>query len=150
MCVATCPGGYYANANSNQCELCVVSLHCYTCSYDGTTVTCLTCKYSYYMDSTTSVCGLACDVDEYQNKWNQSCDPCHLDCSSCTGPENTQCTSCPGTFYLSNQTGGYCLSDCPSEGYVRTSICQACHESCLTCDGLTSSHCTNCHDGYYL
>lgn len=54
-------------------------------------------------------------------------------------------------YFLSNQTGGYCLTDCPTVYYVKTGTnCLSCHKTCKTCNGITSANCHSCVDGLYL
>jgi len=65
-------------------------------------------------------CTTGCDQYYYKNTWNHSCDACHADCGDCTSSYSSSCLNCRnGTFYLSNTTGGYCLSSCPTQGYVQ-------------------------------
>lgn len=50
MCVAKCPSGFFANDDTNTCEVCIPSLNCATCTKDVTNaVICQTCQYNFYL-----------------------------------------------------------------------------------------------------
>ena len=153
MCVTSCPSGYYANDTSLKCEICTPELNCASCYVDNTTflVKCYTCIYGFYYQA-NHTCTIGCDIYMYQNKWNHSCNACSPSCGDCTSPYNSSCTNCRANmFFLSNQTGGYCLSQCPTTLYVTTGTnCLSCHKTCFTCNGVTSSSCSSCATGLYL
>ncbi len=153
MCVNSCPAGYYANDTSGACELCTVTLNCATCYVNSTDtkIYCSTCKYGYYLQKNRT-CLTGCDQYKYMNKWNHSCDDCSPICGDCTSPSESSCNNCKANMYfLSNQTGGYCLTACPTLYYVRTGTnCLSCHKTCKTCNGVTSANCHSCVDGLYL
>ena len=79
---------------------------------------CTACADGYYMHS-DNTCQTACNQYEFKNQWNHSCDSCHADCGDCSSPYSTSCTNCRSPkYFLKNETGGYCLSQCPTQGYV--------------------------------
>lgn len=91
------------------------------------------------------------------NKSNDAiqCQPCHPDCSTCSGPSIYQCTSCSSTspmtsLNLNTTTAsvGRCLSACPSGWYLSSSTstpkCTICDTSCTTCTGPGPQACSSC------
>jgi hypothetical protein len=73
------------------------------------------------------------------------CDPCHYSCSECSGPQVSQCLSCPDASisyrYLSNN---YCLCN---KGYYDDNVstnCKSCHMSCESCTTAGPSSCSSC------
>lgn len=152
MCLNACPDGLYADDTAGACLTCIISLNCATCHVVATVVVCKTCRYGYYLHPNQS-CVRSCDPTYYTNRWNNSCDPCDASCRDCSGPANSGCLNCVGpSLFLQNSSGGYCLSACPSVGYVTflSSTCLACHQTCLTCINETSAGCVTCQSSLYL
>jgi len=53
-------------------------------------------------------------------------------------------------YLLTNSTGGYCLSVCPTQGYIQIgTTCQTCDPTCLTCNGISANQCADCATNYY-
>jgi proprotein convertase subtilisin/kexin type 5 len=77
---------------------------------------------------------------------------CDAACLTCTGPNNSTCTSCTGGLLLvQNLTGGYCIGACLAVGYTQSGTsCLECHTSCLTCSGTANNECLSCPSGTYL
>ncbi|KAL4505293.1 hypothetical protein ABPG72_016360 [Tetrahymena utriculariae] len=91
-------------------------------------------------------------------------DTCHPSCSSCSGPSQYQCTSCPNKGVLKNGSctcpsmtiahNYQCLSACP-QGFEADSTNSFCVETfcnpakCSKCDSKGQS-CSQCQNGYYL
>lgn len=79
------------------------------------------------------------------------CLPCHNFCSTCTGPTNTECSSCVGLPNLASLSGTTC--DCVENYYAvfnqitQAYECQTCHPLCAECFGVLPSQCTNCLPG---
>lgn len=76
---------------------------------------------------------------------NNNCFPCHSSCLTCTGPSNSQCTSCLNNISPNN---GFCgLVNCPAGQYRSSSnVCLNCLSNCISCaDG---TNCLTCQDGY--
>ena len=155
MCWTICPKGFYADTTSNLCAICLSNMSCSACAFNNVTNTsyCTSCKYGYYFTASNNSCGTACLSTQYKNTWNNSCSSCDLSCSTCNGPTSFSCTSCGSTFYLlTNSTGGYCLTACPTLGYIQigSTSCQSCDSTCSSCNGVGASQCFNCSTGYYL
>jgi proprotein convertase subtilisin/kexin type 5 len=153
MCWSICPKGFYANNNTNKCEICDTNLNCTTCSYNFTSLTiyCTACIYGTFFQSSTMTCGIVCNSSQYKNTWNNSCTSCDSACVQCNGPFNTSCTACQITQkLLTNTSGGYCLTSCPVVGYVGLgTTCQLCDSTCSSCNGVSASQCSNCSTGFY-
>ena len=148
MCWAICPKGFFANP-SGSCDVCPSSLKCQSCNYSTTTQApyCTSCIYGNFYAATTSKCESSCNTNQYKNTWNNSCSSCDSACTTCNGPSNYSCLSCPGlNVLLVNSTGGYCLVACPSIAYVQVgSTCQPCDSTCKTCNGISASQCATCN-----
>ena len=68
--------------------------------------------------------------DQYDLK---DCPPCDDTCKTCSGPSNTDCTSCETGFFLD-----------------KDGTCEPCDKSCATCDGPADTDCQTCPIGYVL
>jgi len=158
MCWPLCPKGFYPDTTLGLCTLCPSNLYCSSCAYDSVSTSpyCTACMYGYFYNSTNKTCGTSCLSSQYKNTWNNSCSNCDPSCSTCNGPTSYSCLSCPGTsLLLTNSTGGYCLSACPTVGYIQntqngTTTCQPCDTTCNSCNGVGADKCYNCSVGYYL
>ena len=139
----SCPIGTYANEPGLTCQSCPISMNCSSCVNSSTLgVICTQCAYGYYMN-TSGFCDLGCASNQYPNKGNNSCVGCNSACTTCTSGTNTSCTGCSaGKYLLTNTTGGYCMTSCPTLGYYNdSSQCIPCYSSCKTClAGLISSN----------
>lgn len=153
MCWAICPKGFYANPNTNKCEVCPVELRCTACTFNSSNSSsyCTSCEYGTFYQASSTSCGTTCTSTQYKNTWNNSCNSCDAACTTCNGPTSYSCLSCPGTFYLlGNSTGGYCLNSCPTLGYIQVGTnCQPCDPTCSTCNGVNANQCSNCSTNYY-
>ncbi|KAF8602810.1 hypothetical protein BDV93DRAFT_545182, partial [Ceratobasidium sp. AG-I] len=82
-----------------------------------------------------------------------TCLTCHADCASCSGPSNTQCTTCPPSRPLKSPTGT-CLpaSSCGAQSFFDTasSACVKCDASCSSCLGAGLGLCSACSEGSLL
>lgn len=153
MCWTICPKGFYADPNQGACTVCPVNLRCTACDFktsDNTTY-CTSCEYGTYYQASTTLCGTVCLSTQYQNTWNNSCNTCDPACVTCNGPTSYSCLSCIGSSYLlTNSTGGYCLTACPTSGYIQVGTnCQTCDPTCNTCNGVSANQCSNCSTNYY-
>lgn len=72
------------------------------------------------------------------------CQPCSQECSSCTGPLNTDCQSCANAFTTSTTNGPVtqCLSSCSLA--TDQSLCQTCNPQCSGCTGPSNQLCLMC------
>jgi len=74
----------------------------------------------------------SCASNQYKNSQTGACEACHASCSTCRGPQETQCLTCP-----------------PGHAYDGKK-CFACDSSCELCSGPDEDQCTTCPDGKYL
>lgn len=143
MCWSVCPGGYYSNDTDNACHICPTNINCGNCTYSNSTntVICTTCAYGYFLQASTTSCVASCNSTQYANKGNNTCISCDAACSSCTGPNNSTCSTCgAGLFLVQNLTGGFCISACDPIGYTQSGTsCLACDTSCYTCSGTANN-----------
>jgi hypothetical protein len=97
-----------------------------------------TCKNGYFSSSVSPL----------------TCEPCDPKCEKCNGPNDTDCTECPGLAVPDEK--GSCK--CPEIGYYEFKgvgsgsglECKVCYSECLTCSGGASNQCTSCKRGRYL
>lgn len=70
------------------------------------------------MYPTDGKCVQECPDGFYGDEDSQDCEECHSDCSSCSGPEDSDCDSCIDGLTLDN---GACVSEqdvCPAQMYL--------------------------------
>lgn len=161
-CMATCPNGYYGNANAGNpiCTLCDST--CLWC--DGGAIN--SCTKCPVVTATTVArylhnkkCLLVCPDGLWENNNSDVpiCTDCHAECLHCSGGTNTDCTKCfEGTRWL---LSGTCHSPtCPTEYWTDDNdgagndgtgpICKLCTsinarcKECHASDGLTCTLCT--------
>jgi len=114
----TCPAGFYADTATKYCQPCHST--CATC-YGPSSHNCSTCASGrYFLNNECVVCpghGFYIDLGNktqfFLNLIGQ-CKKCHSTCYSCTGPLDTQCTTCAVGRYFS---GGKCII-CSEGHYV--------------------------------
>lgn len=143
-CVNECADGTYND--TNRCLPC--GWACLACSKSlSESPTCSTCRDRYfkYMDT----CVAACPDGYYGDRDGDDkyrCITCHWSCSTCRGPESTDCTSCKDGEMLQSNS---CVQPCP-DGQYRShdvtigSFCDYCSDSCETCSGPEASQCLSC------
>ncbi|EAS02591.2 zinc finger lsd1 subclass family protein (macronuclear) [Tetrahymena thermophila SB210] len=144
QCQQNCPPNQtkVTAPNNNTCQPCDKT--CLTCN--GTTPnSCTSCLAPDLFLSTTFSCVNTCNTNQYKNTQNQTCQPCHISCQTCKGPDNTDCLSCGGSFYL-DTSKGICSNSCPDKYYKNTSNnkCTQCDATCVSCSGPSSSECSSC------
>lgn len=120
------------------------------CNYDCDS-TCAECfgphstQCSECSDSTMKLANGVCTCPQgysfaTQLKQCQADFSCYPLCSTCSGPNPTDCVTCPSNFdYLTN---GRC--SCSQGFYLNYKICSPCDPSCLTCNGSGVDQCTSC------
>lgn len=142
-CVSSCPLNTYISGTT--CQNCDPS--CRSCS--GPTIyECLTCPPNIVLYK--GECLSSCPNQTFNsttkiNSYNQIlCIDCDSTCLTCSGPYNTQCTSCfDPNNYLSDST---CINYCPAGQYSYTEemICLQCYTGCLSCFGPDENQCMTC------
>lgn len=78
---------------------------------------------------------------------SRRCGSCYANCETCTGPSESNCTTCKsGFFELSNK----CYSSCPSGFYgdAKRRECVQCVPNCDVCSN--GGACVTCSSGYVL
>lgn len=146
-------------------------------------INCVDWSYSFKEVTQTSQCISNCDCDGtricgpngvcgecawllslYPNLYNANlCPICNETCLTCSGPTNSDCSSCQVGEVLINGECLPCDSSCDSCSGVAANQCvtcpsskvlnsnnecvdppPVCHESCSTCSGTSSEECTSC------
>lgn len=88
------------------------------------------------------------------------CEWCHGNCHTCSGPDETNCLSCYGGYYLTSP-GNECIGDCAALGGTividsnSVTVCQIgsppppppCDLTCQTCVSGQPNQCLSCFDG---
>ena len=89
--------------------------------------------------SSSTICGTSsvalniqpcpCGTAQYMSPSNSGmCYPCDPSCSTCSGGDSNQCTSCsPATNYVAN---GTCVNTCPSPPLIRNFVPRRCTTPC--------------------
>ncbi|KAL4482616.1 hypothetical protein ABPG73_021276 [Tetrahymena malaccensis] len=140
-CVQNCPDGFYKNDSLAQCSQCDQS--CFKCN-GPTSNSCTACTgkicgqgYNLYNNACISNCPIGTYVD------NQVCKDCNIECLSCLGPQDSQCTSCQAGMLLQDN---YCVKSCDTNYALiqSQSLCVKCDPSCQTCTGSGKDQCATC------
>uniref|UniRef100_A0A671KZ04 Proprotein convertase subtilisin/kexin type 6-like n=1 Tax=Sinocyclocheilus anshuiensis TaxID=1608454 RepID=A0A671KZ04_9TELE len=174
-CVSHCPLGYFEDGEARRCRRC--HRGCEKCVARGPNE-CRSCRRGLYFYSKESTCVETCPAgcfhddgksDQYGtlagmtcvpecangtffNLEEMKCSPCHISCSTCTGPGLEECIQCVPDYL---QQEWRCVRTC-APGYYRgeaagftQKMCRKCEEHCLSCQGPGTS-CTQCKEGYSL
>ncbi|CAH8440725.1 unnamed protein product [Dicrocoelium dendriticum] len=92
-CTKACPRGSYLTGSGEEsvCRACPQT--CATCLDEAH---CSSCRPPFYLEEQTASCvlGPTCRQTEYFDTDQRLCFPCDGTCSSCTGPLDSDCTSC--------------------------------------------------------
>ncbi|EWS75215.1 leishmanolysin family protein (macronuclear) [Tetrahymena thermophila SB210] len=175
-----CITNYNLNISLQSCSP-VCDSSCKTCSEAQDASKCLSCQDGFFLISNTcQKCKQPCQTCQDQADKCLSCisndfkydalqfkctSSCHSSCKTCTGPSQSNCTSCFDSFYLDNNQCQTCLSPCDNcsisqdnctsciNGYnLNSNKCEIiCDSSCQTCSAPKSPNsCTSCKDGFYL
>ncbi|KAE8748948.1 hypothetical protein FOCC_FOCC004353, partial [Frankliniella occidentalis] len=139
VCLQQCPDGYFEDSEKGVCIPCAAN--CVSCSDQPDR--CTVCAPRLLMHG--SKCYAACPPGTF-NITSDKCQECHSSCDTCSGPDETQCISCPaGRYFLS----GTCLRGCP-EGWHPDKHAQECAACALGCTLCTNSGCLVCAQGWVL
>lgn len=163
----TCNGalGYQMDPITNTCLLCHPT--CQTCNQANDPYDCTSCYTPNILDPVAKNCYFKCPAQTYKpspvDPLSTACSNCHTTCQTCTGPNNTDCTSCPDSSPLQDSTSatvyqdsgsvsgvffskGKCVTACASGSYYNgaTSLCESCSSNCITCrDTLNCYSCSS-------
>jgi len=118
------------------------------------------------LDCSKQSCQNLCSTKYYKDS-NNECKACSSTCELCSGPADTQCTSCLSTSPYRNEEDSkcyqscptntklieaesLCVKNCPTSYYVDGTTCKACNTSCLTCSGSAATQCLTCKSGFTI
>lgn len=155
FCTKTCPRGSYLIGSGEESVCIACPPTCTTCFDESH---CSSCRPTFYLEEKTASCvlGPVCRQTEYFDMDKKMCFPCDETCSSCVGPLDSDCTSCPihgasprclhpsianfpqsGMFEAGDQiASGSCIPCCPYEAVLlsRTPTnCMFCVADQVTC-----------------
>lgn len=144
-----CPlasGFFQAGATCSRCHE-----SCTTCT-GSQAYQCSTCKTGYLeIKNSAGVlvkCSQGCPLlDQWYDTISTSCKSCNTECTSCEGPANDNCLSCPTGKKLHQKK---CLGDCP-DGFasVDGQSCVQCTDSkCTKCSATNPGTCLACSVGF--
>ncbi|XP_064813830.1 LOW QUALITY PROTEIN: proprotein convertase subtilisin/kexin type 5b [Oncorhynchus masou masou] len=126
-CQMTCDPGTYYNGHRRTCELCHRA--CATCAGTGMEA-CNKCAEGYFLEEWR--CVSTCSVGYYMYEQtsdkgdiNKSCRKCDHSCYACTGPGETNCSTCVNGY---NLEAGVCVvsticKDANEESWAEGSFC---------------------------
>ena len=148
QCLTACSTGTYPDG-SNICQTC--NTRCTKCTASGFT-NCQQCASGFYLKSTTCYDSSGClGSNGWPNSSTNTCDGCHSDCLSCTGPNSNQCSSCNQLTSLKYLYNSGCGTACPDGTYPDGSnVCQTCNSRCTKCTASGFTSCQQCSSGYFL
>ncbi|KAL4494498.1 hypothetical protein ABPG72_019908, partial [Tetrahymena utriculariae] len=79
-----------------------------------------------------------------------SCLPCHMNCQTCKGSQETDCLSCSGSLKF-NKDKQKCINCSTDNGqFLNNDICYTCDNSCKTCNGESNTSCLQCIEDLYF
>lgn len=117
----------YMDRVTGQCIACPNN-RCKTCNYNASNqVVCTSCQLNAALASSVDC---ACNTGFYMDSAGL-CQSCPVQCTTCNGPNLTDCTSCKSTSYPVYYQGG--------------TGCLPCHSNCSSCFGGSSNNCNSCH-----
>jgi proprotein convertase subtilisin/kexin type 5 len=105
-CSASCPVGFYGDANSRQCSAC--DARCASCTGPSNTE-CGSCTASYTLAGNTCSGSVNCLNNQYFNAATSACLNCGAPCLTCNGPLSSNCLSCASSLFFYNFA---CLVQC--------------------------------------
>ena len=105
-----------------------------------------TCASGHTLSGTE--CRLDCTGATYWRASDNTCQPCHGDCSTCSGPAANECLSCSDSAKIlaSHPAAGPCTACASNQFKSDVKTCFNCHGDCSTCDGAAASNCLSCTD----
>uniref|UniRef100_A0A8C5FU44 P/Homo B domain-containing protein n=1 Tax=Gadus morhua TaxID=8049 RepID=A0A8C5FU44_GADMO len=124
------------------------SMVCYPCEDQH----CINCDQSqcYWCEEGFSIldgdCVDYCKNGFFMDATEHECEPCHVSCRACGGPQYNDCDQCEDGLTL---TAGTCLEQ-QTWALSDQGVCEGCHPSCKTCTGLEKRDCHTCPPGRFL
>ncbi|KRX01807.1 Insulin-like growth factor binding protein, N-terminal [Pseudocohnilembus persalinus] len=105
---------------------------------------CLLCSAGYYQQNGECI-NYTCDDGFYVDTTTKICRKCHVDCKTCSGPDQDECSTCDIDKPL--LLSGFCFSNCPEGSFYdeETKDC-LCDNSCTTCSysSISGIQCSVC------
>lgn len=153
QCVTECPSDTFVSPQDNLTCTCMsyplssgtLNLSDLACDSScssclGSSTFCLACAGNLL--ASNGKCVQACPSNTFQS--SGACLTCHPDCTTCSGGNFNQCSSCPSDRPVPDN--GRCLPTCGQSQFfdTTTSSCQSCDSSCSSCSGTGSSNCLGC------
>ena len=128
-CLDSCTDGYWPDDASNQCQPCHGS--CSICSGPENTV-CTACSSGFFLQPLSTTCSDSCPAGYGGNSSTNTCVQCDTSCSTCSGPNNNQCSACNSGYFLQPGSTTCLLDSCPDGSWKDSSnhICASC-KCCL-------------------
>ncbi len=81
---------------------------------------------------------------------DEECLPCDSECATCSGPAQSECTSCERGMLFTPSLGS-CSPQCPTPHFFEFSgQCLHCTSECASCFERTSDDCLECADGFAM
>ena len=143
-CVSSCAPGFYLT--QGRCELCDAS--CAQC-IDGTPTGCTACGAELILNPGTRSCVAVCPAGLYASAQLGTCEACHSDCATCSGPGSNRCLTCTGSLFFT-PLAQECVAVCRPGFFYTNQECHECHSSCLTCIDQLETSCSTCPPASFL
>ena len=107
QCFDSCPDGYMASQNENECQKCPP--FCQTCLKGPSAgVQCAKCEGSLVIHE--GKCLTTCPYGYFKSQESGSCQKCNTMCETCVGPRPSQCSKCTkGHSYYQRQDITTCI-----------------------------------------
>eukprot|EP00828_Plagiopyla_frontata_P011138 TRINITY_DN1612_c0_g1_i12.p1 TRINITY_DN1612_c0_g1~~TRINITY_DN1612_c0_g1_i12.p1 ORF type:complete len:872 (-),score=179.84 TRINITY_DN1612_c0_g1_i12:298-2913(-) len=107
--------------------------------------------FRYDFETSQPQCVTSCKENEYTDRANKKCEPCHSTCQTCSKAASaTSCTSCPDS-YLFYKSKYQCMTTCPQGTIKEQNFCSDCATGCAVCtEAENETACTACLSNYFL
>jgi hypothetical protein len=133
FCLSHCAWNQYYDEDTETCIPC--NDDCLTCVHGGNCDPCVDLECEICLNwETCDQCSAnseigpdgqcVCSEGYYFEVNTYACEPCHVNCQSCTGPNFYDCPTCKTGFYRQSGTQA-CLPDCAS-GFTANDVLNAC------------------------
>jgi hypothetical protein len=149
-----CPNNYYPDvstqfnglsSNGKLCRPCHMT--CSTCNGPSES-SCTSCQYAFITNGGSFTCLTQCPPSPPGGNVTSNCGYCHSQCNGCSGPANTDCTSCNEGSSTNSQGQTVCVPICTADQYrlevAGEYLCLPCHSQCNGCTGPANTQCKAC------
>ncbi|KCV67592.1 TKL protein kinase [Fonticula alba] len=142
-CPEVCPAGTWPDPGTDSCQPCAASCASCTGPADDACTACLPglehAPQSPGTPAATGPCRSPCPDGHFRHASSGACVACNPACAACTGPTDTDCWRCEGTFLQD----GACVLECATGYLAVEQRCLPCAISCGACSGLRAGDCTD-------